>query len=139
MRTAAASLAVLALALAGCGDDGEKPRDDGMLDITAVFAPELDQAVGAGTPVRASGINIGEVTSVERGDQAVVHMRLREPPHQGASLINADATVKVRPRIFEEGEYFLDVDPGTSAERTLKDGDEIPLAQTATPGAGGLP
>jgi hypothetical protein len=41
--------------------------------------------------------------------------------------------MKIRPRIFLEGNFFVDVRPGTPTSPTIDDGDTIPLAQTATP------
>jgi ABC-type transporter Mla subunit MlaD len=47
--------------------------------------------------------------------------------------IHKDATMKIRPRIFLEGNYFVDIRPGTPSSPTLGDGDRIPITQTATP------
>jgi phospholipid/cholesterol/gamma-HCH transport system substrate-binding protein len=47
--------------------------------------------------------------------------------------IHADATVKVRPRIFLEGNFFVDVEPGSPSAPVLPDGGTIPVNQTAAP------
>ena len=47
--------------------------------------------------------------------------------------LHADATAKIRPRIFLEGNFFVDLRPGTPGAPELDDGDAIPIAQTATP------
>ena len=47
--------------------------------------------------------------------------------------IHKDATLKIRPRIFLEGNFFVDLTPGTPSAPTLDDGDTIPVTQTATP------
>ena len=47
--------------------------------------------------------------------------------------IHKDATLKIRPRIFLEGNFFVDIQPGTPAAPNLKSGDTIPIQQTATP------
>jgi hypothetical protein len=47
--------------------------------------------------------------------------------------IHKDATMKIRPRIFLEGNFFVDVAPGTPSAPTIDSGDTIPLTQTATP------
>ena len=39
----------------------------------------------------------------------------------------------IRPRIFLEGNFFVDVQPGTPSAPTLGDGDTIPINQTAAP------
>jgi ABC-type transporter Mla subunit MlaD len=41
--------------------------------------------------------------------------------------------MKIRPRIFLEGNFFVDVQPGTPNAPTIDDGDTIPVTQTATP------
>ena len=40
--------------------------------------------------------------------------------------------VKIRPRIFLEGNYFLDLDPGSPSAPELASGATIPITQTAT-------
>jgi ABC-type transporter Mla subunit MlaD len=47
--------------------------------------------------------------------------------------IHKDATVKIRPRIFLEGNFFVDMQPGTPGAPTLGDGDTLPIAQASTP------
>ena len=47
--------------------------------------------------------------------------------------IHEDAEVKVRPRIFFEGNLFFDIKPGTPAAGELEDGDTIPASQTSAP------
>ena len=47
--------------------------------------------------------------------------------------IHKDATLKIRPRIFLEGNFFVDLQPGTPSAPTLDDGDTLPMTQTASP------
>jgi phospholipid/cholesterol/gamma-HCH transport system substrate-binding protein len=83
------------------------------------------------TPVRIAGIDVGRVSSVERGpgNAATVTMELQDK----ALPLHADATLKVRPRIFLEGNFFVDLRPGTPSARTVDSGYKIPLGQTAVP------
>ena len=83
------------------------------------------------SPVRIAGVNVGRVTGVKRGPAgtAVVAMAVAD----AGRPIHADATMKIRPRIFLEGNFFVDLHPGTGAAREVPDGGTIPLAQTATP------
>jgi virulence factor Mce-like protein len=86
------------------------------------------------SPVRIAGVNVGKVTDVEpitdEGRPAsLVTMELDE---KGLPL-HRDATFKVRPRIFLEGNYFVDVKPGTPSQPTLDDGATVPVQQTAAP------
>ena len=62
--------------------------------------------------MRIAGVNVGKVTEIEGkpgSDAAVVTMEIN-----GKGLpIHKDATMKIRPRIFLEGNFFVDVSPGT--------------------------
>jgi ABC-type transporter Mla subunit MlaD len=100
--------------------------------VKAVFVNANN--VRPNSPVRIAGVNIGKVTSVKAykggdGNLALVTMEI-----QKAGLpIHKDATLKVRPRIFLEGNEFVDLSPGTPEAPTLSDGDTIPSTQTAAP------
>jgi len=84
------------------------------------------------SPVRIAGVEVGKVTKVARarkGDNgAIVTMRIQD---KGRPL-HADATFKIRPRIFLEGNFFVDVTPGT-AGKEVADGHTFPVQQTDTP------
>jgi ABC-type transporter Mla subunit MlaD len=47
--------------------------------------------------------------------------------------IHDDANAKIRSRIFLEGNFFVDLSPGTPNGEELDDGDTIPVTQTSTP------
>jgi hypothetical protein len=47
--------------------------------------------------------------------------------------IHKDAQLKIRARIFLEGNFFVDLQPGSPSEPTIADGGHIPVQQTATP------
>ena len=83
------------------------------------------------TPVRIAGIEAGKVADVERGPggTAIVTMNLDD----SALPIHSDATLKVRPRIFLEGNFFVDLRPGTPAAPTVHSGYTMPLSATAIP------
>ena len=81
------------------------------------------------SPVRIAGVNVGKVTGVESdGDTVKVTFSVDE----AGQPIHADATVEIRPRLFLEGNFFLDVDPGSPSAPELDDDDTIPVTQTAT-------
>jgi phospholipid/cholesterol/gamma-HCH transport system substrate-binding protein len=82
-----------------------------------------------GNPVRIAGIEVGKVESVEArpGGGALVTMKLADK----GLPIHRDATLKIRPRIFLEGNYFVDLKPGTPTAPVLGDGDTVPATQTA--------
>jgi len=85
-----------------------------------------------GSPVRIAGVEVGKVTKVERahkGDNgAVVTMRIQD---KGRPL-HEDAQFKIRPRIFLEGNFVVDVTPGT-ASKEVADNHTFPVNQTDTP------
>src|SRR3954454_22044970 len=82
-------------------------------------------------PVRIAGVNVGKVKKVEaiKGGAAEVTMEIKK---QGLP-IHKDALLKIRPRVFLEGNFFVDIQPGTPSEPNLKSGDVVPINQTATP------
>jgi virulence factor Mce-like protein len=83
------------------------------------------------TPVRIAGIDVGKVAKVERGpgQTAIVTMNLED----GALPIHSDATLKVRPRIFLEGNFFVDLRTGTPSAPVVDSGHTLPVTQTAVP------
>jgi len=84
------------------------------------------------SPVRIAGIDVGEVKDVERYKRtkyALVTMEIEE----SGRPIREDATLKIRPRLFLEGNFFVDLKPGTGRGDELADGGVIPVGQTATP------
>ena len=70
------------------------------------------------SPVRVAGVNVGTVTSVKRvGDTGVVTMEITK-----AGLpIHSDATLKIRARILLEGNWFIELQPGTPSSPTLSE------------------
>jgi phospholipid/cholesterol/gamma-HCH transport system substrate-binding protein len=85
-----------------------------------------------GSPVRIAGVEVGKVMKIERGHEgdegAVLTMRIQD---KGRPL-HPDAHFKIRPRIFLEGNFFVDVTPGTSS-REVADNHTFPVQQTDTP------
>ena len=85
------------------------------------------------SPVRIAGVEVGKVVKVEPVTEgkgaAEVTMELEEK----GLPIKKDAELKIRPRIFLEGNFFVDVKPGSpSADELAADG-VIPVTQTAAP------
>ncbi|HEX6582307.1 MAG TPA: MlaD family protein [Thermoleophilaceae bacterium] len=85
------------------------------------------------SPVRIAGVEVGKVKKVEpvtdgRG-AAEVTMELEDK----ALPIKEDAELKIRPRIFLEGNFFVDLEPGSPSADELDDDETIPVTQTAAP------
>jgi phospholipid/cholesterol/gamma-HCH transport system substrate-binding protein len=91
------------------------------------------QSLQLRSPVRIAGVEVGKVMKIEPaggGSHAsVVTMTLKKT----ALPIHRDAQLKIRPRIFLEGNFFVDVRPGTPSAGTLHSGATVPASQTAAP------
>jgi phospholipid/cholesterol/gamma-HCH transport system substrate-binding protein len=98
-------------------------------ELDAVF--KTANNIQPNSPVRIAGVNVGAVESVEGlpGGGAKVKMTLQND----ALPIHRDAQLKIRPRIFLEGNYFVDIQPGTPESPKVKSGYTVPVNQTATP------
>jgi phospholipid/cholesterol/gamma-HCH transport system substrate-binding protein len=98
--------------------------------FSAVF--ETASNLKADSPVRIAGVNVGKVTKVEPiGDRGAARVEMEVEDR--ALPIHRDATVKIRPRIFLEGNFFVDLEPGSPSSPELEDGGTLPVNQTATP------
>jgi virulence factor Mce-like protein len=100
-------------------------------EVKAVF--ESSNNLKKASPVRIAGVEVGRVTSIERvepGSEAVV---VTMEIGRSGRPIHDDARAKIRPRIFLEGNFFVDLEPGTPGAGELEDGEEIPINQTAAP------
>jgi phospholipid/cholesterol/gamma-HCH transport system substrate-binding protein len=83
--------------------------------------------------VRIAGVDVGKVSKIEPvsddSSAITVTMKLEDE----ALPIHEDARIKVRPRIFFEGNLFFDVKPGTPGAPELDSGSTIPASQTSAP------
>ena len=98
--------------------------------VNAVF--ESANSVRPGSPVRIAGVEVGKVKEVkpsEGSDAAVLVMQIDDDGRP----IHADATAKIRPRIFLEGNFFVDLETGSPDAPELEDGGTLKVTQTATP------
>ena len=96
--------------------------------LKAVFASALN--IHTKSPVRIAGVPVGVVSSVERqGDTGVVNMEIQ---NKGLP-IHADATAKIRSRLFLEGNYYVELQPGSPTAPTLPSGSELKVTQTYAP------
>jgi phospholipid/cholesterol/gamma-HCH transport system substrate-binding protein len=98
--------------------------------VNAVF--QSANSIRPGSPVRIAGVNVGKVKAIkpqEGGDGAVVVMQIDD---DGLPL-HTDATAKIRPRIFLEGNFFVDLTSGSPSAPILDDGGTLKVTQTATP------
>ncbi len=99
--------------------------------LKAVFTTETQLHIPS--PVRIAGVDVGEVVSVKHlsGDTSagLVTMDI----DKNGLPIHADATAQIRSRIFLEGNFYVDLSPGTPSARALSSGAILPAANTAGP------
>jgi len=109
-------------------------------DIPFVNEPYTIQAafrdssgIANGSPVRIAGVQVGKVSSVRHTSpgsrSAVVTMAIDDDGRP----VHRDAEAKIRPRIFLEGNFFVDLQPGAPGTPELDDEATIPVEQTASP------
>ena len=97
--------------------------------VRAEFAQVSNLA--ARSPVRIAGVEVGKVTKVEPRDGGGARVTMELKP--SALPLHKDARLKVRSRIFLEGNFFVDIQPGTPGAPELGDDDVIPPSQTSAP------
>ena len=107
--------------------------------IKAVF--KTSNNIKPNSPVRIAGVNVGKVTKVEHCNgcypgkdpkdktEAIVSMRIDDKGRP----IHTDSTFAIRPRIFLEGNFFVDMHPGTPKAPVLGDGDTVKADRTTSP------
>ena len=128
-------------------------------EIKAVFTSA--ENIRVKSPVRIAGVQVGTVTSVHHcttndpecgavdggsGTEAATGgsaaQSSNQPPGEQAAIVTMeindngrpikdDATFKLRPRLFLEGNLFVDLQPGTPDSPEASDGHVFPVTQTA--------
>jgi virulence factor Mce-like protein len=98
--------------------------------LSAVFTHAHE--IKTRSPVRIAGVNVGRVVAVEALPDERMAKITMEIEDKGLP-IKRDAEVRLRPRLFLEGNYFIDIQPGTPASPQLASGSTIPPNQTTTP------
>lgn len=85
----------------------------------------------SGSPVRIAGVEVGEVAAMRSGpgDAATLVLELRD----AGRPLHTDASLKIRPRLFLEGGFYVDLRAGSPSAPALRDGGRIPLSRTAIP------
>lgn len=96
-------------------------------EVQATFRNAVNIAIKS--PVRIAGVNVGKVTGKElKGDNTVVTFTVDDEGRP----IREDATAQIRPRLFLEGNWFIDLQPGTPESGEMPDNGMIPVSHTAT-------
>ena len=108
--------------------------------IHAIFSSA--NGLQSGSLVRIAGVDVGKVTgvSLEPGchsaydDAAACRAADVTMQIDGNGLpLHRDATFAIRPRIFLEGNFFVDLSPGTPSAPIAPDGNTFPIQQGVEP------
>jgi phospholipid/cholesterol/gamma-HCH transport system substrate-binding protein len=106
--------------------------------------------VKPGSPVRIAGVNVGQVTSVgpvpgckiggslqnaaaTTGSQGCTAAEVTFTLQNDGLPIHKDSTFAIRPRIFLEGNFFIDLSPGTPEAPVAPTGYTFPIQQGTEP------
>jgi len=85
------------------------------------------------SPVRIAGVDVGQVVSVQRVSSSSTAAVVTMDIDSNGLPIHADATASVRPRLFLEGNFYVDLSPGSPTAPTLASGATLPAASTSGP------
>jgi phospholipid/cholesterol/gamma-HCH transport system substrate-binding protein len=106
-------------------------------ELKAVFQNAAN--IRKDSPVRIAGVNVGKVVSVKSVCQnglsdtcASNYSEVTFTVDSNGQPVNSDAQIEIRPRIFLEGNFFIDLHPGSPSAHDLSSGDTIPVTQTST-------
>jgi phospholipid/cholesterol/gamma-HCH transport system substrate-binding protein len=117
--------------------------------VKAVFS--TSQNIAVNSPVRIAGVNVGKVSAVGPPPGGSPDFTAATggsgsgsggPPGRQAALvtmeindsglpIHQDATMSLRPRLFLEGNLFVDLHPGSPESPSAPDGHVFPESQTS--------
>jgi phospholipid/cholesterol/gamma-HCH transport system substrate-binding protein len=96
-------------------------------ELKATFANSANVALNS--PVRIAGVDVGKVVATSRDGNATTVTFTVDGSGQP---IHDDAFAAIRPRIFLEGNFFVELDPGSPSAKDLDSGDTIPVSRTST-------
>ncbi len=95
--------------------------------LNATFSNGVN--ISTNSPVRIAGVDVGKVIEVGRdGDNTEVTFTVAGEGRP----IHEDAFATIRPRIFLEGNFFIELDPGSPSATELDSDATIPVSHTST-------
>lgn len=95
--------------------------------VSAVF--ENAVKISKRSPVRIAGVDVGQVLRIEPAGNAT---RVIFTVGDDGRPVKADAAATIRPRIFIEGNFFIDLDPGSPSAEEMPSEGTIPVTRTGT-------
>jgi phospholipid/cholesterol/gamma-HCH transport system substrate-binding protein len=106
-------------------------------EVHAVFSSP--QTLRTNSPVRIAGVNVGEVTAIELVEEPVEDdlgnaqpgVRVTMELDESALPLSEDASFRTRPRLFIDGNYFVDVQPGSPSAPKIEEGHTFGLDRTS--------
>jgi phospholipid/cholesterol/gamma-HCH transport system substrate-binding protein len=96
-------------------------------ELNATFANSAN--VAKNSPVRIAGVEVGKVIASERDGNAT---KVTFTVDGSGRPIHEDAFAAIRPRIFLEGNFFIELDPGSPSAPDMDSGATIPVSHTST-------
>jgi phospholipid/cholesterol/gamma-HCH transport system substrate-binding protein len=96
-------------------------------ELNATFANSAN--VSLNSPVRIAGVEVGRVIATSRDGNAT---KVTFTVEESGRPIHDDAFAAIRPRIFLEGNFFIELDPGSPSAPDLDSGSTIPVSRTST-------
>jgi phospholipid/cholesterol/gamma-HCH transport system substrate-binding protein len=96
-------------------------------ELKATFANSAN--IANNSPVRIAGVEVGQVISSSRdGNDTVLTFTVED----SGRPIHSDAFAEIRPRIFLEGNFFIELNPGSPSAPEMASGATIPVSRTST-------
>jgi virulence factor Mce-like protein len=85
----------------------------------------------AGSEVRIAGVQVGQVSAIDPGrhNTSIVTMQIDD----SGRPVHADATLSIEPRLLLEGNFYVNLAPGSPEAPELRDGATIALQSTSVP------
>jgi phospholipid/cholesterol/gamma-HCH transport system substrate-binding protein len=122
---------VLVVAVCWVVFGGPIPFSGGGFKLKAVYTSQTELHLAS--PVRIAGVDVGEVTGIQHiGGNSPATLVTMSIARKGLP-IHADATTNIRPRLFLEGNYYINLQPGTPQAPPLSSGATLSSPHNSGP------
>jgi phospholipid/cholesterol/gamma-HCH transport system substrate-binding protein len=110
---------------------GSSPFASSPFVLKAMFTSQTQLHIPS--PVRIAGVDVGQVMSVKRVSSSSTAAVVTMDINNNGLPIHADANARIRARIFLEGNFYIDLFPGTPNAPTLSSGSTLPAPYNSGP------